>query len=80
MLIYELNFLNIPSPILYAMSENEVEVSRLYRLGRSNGLALWIPARIAKKLELKPGDKVVIAVRGRELFVVKFEKVVNVVS
>jgi AbrB family looped-hinge helix DNA binding protein len=62
--------------LFYALAGEVIEVARVYRIGKSNGLALWIPSRVVKEIGLKPGDRLVIRVEDGRLTIVPLEKVV----
>jgi AbrB family looped-hinge helix DNA binding protein len=42
---------------------------RLKRMGESNGLTLWIPANIVRKLDLKPGERVLLVEKDGKIIV-----------
>jgi AbrB family looped-hinge helix DNA binding protein len=58
--------------------EPELLVGTLYRISKtSNGLALWIPAKVVDKLGLKPGEKVVLIPREDRVELIPFRKVLG---
>jgi len=61
------------------LAEAEIVVTRLYRLSkRSDGLALWIPSRVAKSLGLREGERMVLVIReGRGFSVMRMGEVVE---
>jgi AbrB family looped-hinge helix DNA binding protein len=56
---------------------SEIGVVRLFRMGESSGLALWIPANIVRKLDLKPGERVLLVEKDGKIVIVRSEEVVQ---
>jgi bifunctional DNA-binding transcriptional regulator/antitoxin component of YhaV-PrlF toxin-antitoxin module len=58
--------------------EQELLVGTLYRISKtSNGLALWIPAKVVEKLGFKPGEKVVLIPREDRVELIPFSRVLG---
>jgi len=56
----------------------ELLAGRLYRLSRtSDGLALWIPGKIVRKLGLKPGQLVLIVPHGNSIELIPLDKLLE---
>jgi len=56
-------------------------IGKLYRISKtSEGLVLWLPAKIVKKLGLKPGDRMLIIPHNDTIQLVPLSKLLQTVK